>query len=77
VDNGTILLSESSGSMDILASGMIESRGGGGLGQGLFLFLELYGSHEFVDRLAALPVAFVGALDISPDGDDTMQSWHL
>jgi hypothetical protein len=73
VDNGTILLSESSGSMDILASGMIESRGGG-LGQGLLLFLELYGSHEFVDRLAALPVAFVGALDISPDGDDTMQS---
>jgi hypothetical protein len=43
IDNGTILLSESFDWMDVLdvlASGMIGSRGGGGgLGQGLLQFL--------------------------------------
>jgi hypothetical protein len=76
MDNGIVLLSESSSWMDIfdvLASGMIVF-GGGGHGQGLLQFLELYGCHEPVSHLAALLVAVIGVLDVSPDGDDTMRS---
>jgi hypothetical protein len=51
--------------------------GGGGHDQGLLQFLELYGCRDSVSSLAALPIAVVGALDISPDGDDTMRSWHI
>jgi hypothetical protein len=77
VESGTILLSESSGWMDILdvlASGMTTS---GGLSHGLLQLLELYERHEPVSHLVALPIAVVGMLDVSPDGDDTVQSWHL
>jgi hypothetical protein len=78
VDNGTILLSESSGWMDVLddlASGMIRSRGG--LGQGCLQFLEFCGHRESVSRLTALLVVVIGALDASPNGDETVWSWHL
>jgi hypothetical protein len=73
----TVLLSESSGLMDILgalASGMTRSRGGGGLSQGLLSPLEFYGCCEPVGRLTALPIIVIGVLDVSPDGDDTMRS---
>jgi hypothetical protein len=60
--------------LDVLASGMTTS---GGLSHGLLQLLELYGRHEPVSHLAALPIAVLGMLDVSPDGDDTVQSWHL
>jgi hypothetical protein len=78
VDNGIILLSVSSSWMDVLevlASGMTGSRGG--LGQGLLQFLELCGHHQSVSYLATLPVIVKSPLDVSPDGDDTTQPWHL
>jgi hypothetical protein len=71
------LLSESSDWMDILASGMIGSRGGGVLDQGFIQFLELCGCGEYVDHLAALLITVIGVLDVSPDGDDDVRSWHL
>jgi hypothetical protein len=49
----------------------------GGLSHGLLQLLELCGHREPVSRLAALLVVVVGALDVSPNGDDTVQSWHL
>jgi hypothetical protein len=79
VDNEIVLLSVSSGWMDsfeVLASGMIGS-GGGGLGQCLLQLLELYRRCESIGRLAALFVSVVGTLDVSPNGDDTVRSWHL
>jgi hypothetical protein len=56
--------------LDVLASGIIGS--GGALGQGFHQFLELCGRHESVGCTIALLVAVVGALDVSPDGDDTV-----
>jgi hypothetical protein len=64
--------------LEVLASGMIGSGGGGaGLGQGLLQVLELCGRHESVGHLATLPVVVIGLLGVSPDGDDTMRPWHL
>jgi hypothetical protein len=40
-------------------------------------FLELYGCRQSVSSLATLFVTVVGVLDVSPDGDDIMRSWHL
>jgi hypothetical protein len=48
-----------------------------GLGQSFLQFLELCGRHESVGHLVALLVRVIGLLDVSPDGDDTVQSWHL
>jgi hypothetical protein len=81
VDNGIVLLSESSDWMDdleVLASCMTGSVHGGGGGEGglsqcLLQVLELCGRHEFVSRLVTLPIAVKGPLGISPDGDDTMR----
>jgi hypothetical protein len=75
VDNRTVLLSESSGWMDVfevLASSMTGSEGAGGLSQGLVQVLELRGLCESIGRLMALPIAIVGTLDVSLDGDDIM-----
>jgi hypothetical protein len=80
VDSRIVLLSVSSGWMDIfevLALSMTESGGRGGLGQGLLQLLELYRLYEYVGHLAAPLVAVIGMLDVSPDGDDTSQCWHL
>jgi hypothetical protein len=66
--------------MYVLASGMIRSGGEGGragLDEGLLQLLDLYGCCESINSLVALPVIVIGALDVSPDGDDTMLSWHL
>jgi hypothetical protein len=63
--------------LDDLASGMIRSGGGGGLGQGCLQFLEFCGHRESISRLTALLVVVIGALDASPNGDDTVWSWHL
>jgi hypothetical protein len=74
------LLRESSGWMDVLdvsASGMTGSGGGGGLGQGLLQLLEFCGRCEPISRLIALPVIVDGVLDVVPGGDDTMESCHL
>jgi uncharacterized membrane protein YeaQ/YmgE (transglycosylase-associated protein family) len=49
-------------------------REGGGVGHGLLQFLEFYERCESVSRLTALLVAVIGALDVSPDEDDTMWS---
>jgi hypothetical protein len=46
----------------------------GGLRQGLLQFLELYRRRESVSCLATLLVRVIGALDVSPDGDDTVRS---
>jgi hypothetical protein len=48
--------------------------GGGGLGHGFLQLLELCGCRELVSHLIALPIIVVGALDVSPDGDDIVQS---
>jgi hypothetical protein len=64
IDNGIVLLSESSDWMDVLALGMTGSLGAGGLGQGLLQVLELYGSRESVDRLTTLPVVVIGPIDL-------------
>jgi hypothetical protein len=63
--------------LDVLASGMIGSGGGGGISQGLLQFLELCGRREPITRLVALLVEVVSTLDVSPDGDDTMRSLHF
>jgi hypothetical protein len=70
IDNEIVLPSESFDWMDVLASGMTGSWGGG-LGQGMLQVLELYGRHESIDHLITLPVAVKGSIDVSPDGDDT------
>jgi hypothetical protein len=62
--------------LEVLASGMTESWGGG-LDQGLLQFLELCRCHESISHLAALLVTIVGALDVSLDEDDTVLCWHL
>jgi hypothetical protein len=75
----TVLLSESFSWMDVLdllASGMTGS-GGGGLNHCLLHLLELCGLCEPVSRLVALPIIVVGVHDISPNGDDTVRFWHL
>jgi hypothetical protein len=66
VDNRIVLLSVSSGWMDVLASGMTRSPGGG-LGQGLLQLLELYGRHQSIDCLATLLVIVKSLLDVSHD----------
>jgi hypothetical protein len=48
--------------------------GGGGLGHGFLQLLEPCGRRELVSHLIALPIIVVGALDVSPDGDDIVQS---
>jgi hypothetical protein len=63
IDNGIVLLSESSDWMDVLASGMTGSLGGG-LDQGLLQVLELYGCRESVDRLTTRPVVVIGPIDL-------------
>jgi hypothetical protein len=50
------------GLLEVLESGMTGSRGGGGLGQGLFEHLELYGCHQSVGHLTALLIAVIGCL---------------
>jgi hypothetical protein len=62
--------------LEVLASGMTRL-GGGGLDQGLLQILELCGCHEPVDRLAPLHITVKSLLDVSLDGDDTTQPWHL
>jgi hypothetical protein len=49
----------------------------GGPGQGLFQVTEFYGCCQSVSHLAALLVAVIGSLDISPNGDDPTLSWYL
>jgi hypothetical protein len=74
IDNGIVLLSESSSWMDVLdvlASGMIGSRGYSA--KAFFNSWTFCGHCESINCLTALLVAVVGTLDISPDGDDTMQ----
>jgi hypothetical protein len=51
--------------------------GGGRLDQGLLQLLELYGLRQSVDRLATLPIVVKSLLNISPEGDDTTDPWHL
>jgi hypothetical protein len=78
MENRIVLLSVSSSWMDVLevlATSM--TRLGGGLGQCLLQFLELYGCQQSVSSLTALSIAIESPLDVSPDGDDTMQPWHL
>jgi hypothetical protein len=68
LDNGTILLRESSSCMDVLevlALGMTGSRRGGGLGQGLLKFLEFRGRRGSVSRLASLLAVVIDTLDVS------------
>jgi hypothetical protein len=60
--------------MDILASGLIGSEGDSAKA---FSFLELYGCREFIDCVTAHLVTVVSTLDVSLDGDDTVQSGHL
>jgi hypothetical protein len=48
-----------------------------GVGQGFLQVLELCGCHEYVGHLVALLFTVVGAPNISPDGEDTMQFWHF
>jgi hypothetical protein len=74
-DNGIVLLSVSSGWMDVLALGMTGS--GGGLSQGLLQLLELYGHRQSVSYITTLPIAVKSPLDISPNGDDATRPWHL
>jgi hypothetical protein len=81
MDNGIILLSVSSGWMDVLevlATGTTWSGGGGGgTRPRLASTLEALRMPSVYQFLVALPVVVKSLLDISPDGDDTMRPWHL
>jgi hypothetical protein len=61
--------------LEVLASGMIGSEEGGTRPK-LLQFLEFCGRRESVSHLIGVLVIVVGVLDVSPDGDDTMWSWH-
>jgi hypothetical protein len=63
--------------LEVLALGMIRSRGRGGLGQCLLQLLELCGCCQFVGYLATLPVIVKSLLDVSPNGDNATWPWHL
>jgi hypothetical protein len=76
VNNRIVLLSVSSGWMDVLASGMTGSVVGGPV-QGLIQLLGLCGHRQSVSHLSTLPVVVKSLLDVSPDGDDTTWPWHL
>jgi hypothetical protein len=78
VDNGIVLLSVSSGWMDVLevlSLGM--TRSGGGLGQGLLQLMEVYRRRQSVSCLTTLPVTVKSPLNVSLDGDDATRPWHL
>jgi hypothetical protein len=49
----------------------------GRLSQILLQVLEFCGCCESVNRLVALSIIVKGLLDVSPNGDDIMQSQHL
>jgi hypothetical protein len=62
--------------LEVLESGTT-GLGGGGISQGLFQLLELWGCCQSVSHLTALLVAVIGLLDVSPNGNDPTWSWHL
>jgi hypothetical protein len=73
------LLNDTSGwieFLDVFASGMIKSRGGG-LSKGLLQFLELYRCDNSIGSLTALLVTVISVLDVSLNKDDIVWFWYL
>jgi hypothetical protein len=64
--------------LEVLASGMTGSGGGGGrLSQGLLQLLELCRCRQSVSCLTTLSVIVKSPHNVSSDGDDATRPWHL